>query len=488
MAELVYTDEHDDITTLRARLAGVDASPPENSVAVVVPKGNRSLSSQVAMRLLQREAESLALEVSLVSGDPTLRRIAKEEGLRVYGSTHAYQRATGQSGGRAARSRAEQNEGSDRASTLISTALVLGFLLLAAALIFVFLPVSTVRVAPRSEVISGTVTVTADPAVRAIDVAAKKIPARTVFLLVDASDVMAPREGRKIDDGRAVGIVTFTNRGAQETIVPRGTVVSTVDGVRFRTDAEVKLAPGLGQAGRVRIVAVDPGAAGNISRLRITKIETALVSRLAQAALVQNEEPTAGGGNPGSSVVTADDQDRLRTRTQDRAQKEVLAKLAEMPKGRELLVKESIEFTPLDVSFDQEIGREADLLNIRLKARVAGTIINLDDLDDVARQTWAPVPRVGFDVGPEGVKFGVPGVDKVDGQVVTMIAKPEATSYARIDIAHVQQLARWRSVPDAQAELGRAFDLAAPPTIRVAPNWSGRAYRVDVVVDTTSGG
>lgn len=479
MSKVIFADEQDDITSIRTKLEGVD----EPEVAVVVPKGNRSLVSPVALRLLRRQAEAMSLDVSLVTANPTLKRAAREEGLRVFGSPRAYQRVVDHVPGPVDHVRETTARFFGRVSALVTTVFALGIALFAVGLVYVFLPVATVTVVPQSQVIAGTVPVVVDPSGRGVDLERGRVPARVVYLLVDATDQMVPGDGRESQPGRAAGVVVFTNRSAQETIIPSGTVVSTSSGVRFRTSEEVRLAPGLGNTARVGVVAIDPGTGGNVGRLQITRVEGLLGSY----ALVTNEDPTAGGGAQAVPIVTTADRERLQARAMDRARQEAQAKLAALPAKREMLVQESIEFTPLEVSFDQEVGQQARMLNVRLKARAAGTVVSLDDVEEVARHAWRPAPPPGFTLGPNGPRMSTPAVSKVDGRVVTLAAKLEATTQAQVNVARVQQYARWRNPAEAERAIAEAFTLVRPPSVRIDPIWAERAYRVRVVVDVGAG-
>ena len=479
MPRVVFADEQDDIASLRTKLEGVG----DGSVAVVVPRENQALVSPIAIRLLQRHGEALALDISLVSSNPSLRRIASEEGLRVFGSPQAYRRTVEREASPTTHFQEALRQLFGRISSLVTTALVLGVVLFVVGLVYVLLPSAVVTVTPRTEVVGGVVPVEANPGIRTVDLEAGRVPARAVYLLVEASDQTAPGEGRAADVGRAVGIVTLTNRNSQEMVVPQGTVVSTSDGIRFRTDAEVRLAPGLGQTGRVRVVAAEPGAAGNVPRLRINRVE----GHLQYYVLVQNDEPTAGGGVHAIPQVTADDRDRLQTQVMERAREAALEELATMVRDREMLVDESVEFTPLGVAFDREIGQEARTLNVRIKARVAATIVNLDDVEQVARHKWKPTVRPGFELTPDAVQMKPPELIQVDGRVVTLAARLEATTFSHVNVARVQQFVRWRRPPEAERELLRVFDLARPPEIRIEPSWAERAYRVKVLVDLKAG-
>ena len=475
MPTLVYADAQDDTSSIRIKLEGTR----DEAVGLVVPKENRALISPISVRVIARHAEVLGMEIAVISRNGALRRAAEEEGLATYSSPEKYTKALAVRVVEPETSHIRESLGSQlrHLPRLMRAFLLLALLGFGFGLAYVLVPSATVTVAPRTEVVNGVVEVVADPGIQSVSTKDRQVPARVIYLLVEATDQSPTGEGRPAEGNRAVGMVTFTNRNASEMVVPVGSIVSTLDGVRFKTETEVKLKGGLGNTGQTQVTALFAGAGGNVDRLTIKSIE----GMLQHYVLVQNEEPTAGGGD--RAVVTTLDRDHLQEKAVERAKKEALQKLATMVQGRELLVQESFEFTPLEVSFDRAIGQEAQTLNIQMKARVAATLVNQDDVEEVTRANWKPNPRPGFQLTAEGVRILPPEVVKVDGRVVRLASKAEARTVAQVNVARVQQFARWRSSAESEAELATLFDLVRPPEVRIDPGWADRAYRVWVVVD-----
>jgi hypothetical protein len=76
--QILYISPDEDVTSIRERLA--QASTPD--VAIVIPPQTH-LRSHVAWRLLQRSAQALGKDISIVSSDPHIRAIARSVRLKV---------------------------------------------------------------------------------------------------------------------------------------------------------------------------------------------------------------------------------------------------------------------------------------------------------------------------------------------------------------------------------------------------------------------
>jgi len=91
----------------------------------------------------------------------------------------------------------------------------------------------------------------------------------------------------RIPASPAIGTVKFT--GAEESIIPAGSVVATENGVEYETDDEVVI-DDTGTA-TVRVTAVEAGTGGNVPANTITVISTPIPG----VASVTNPEPSYGG-------------------------------------------------------------------------------------------------------------------------------------------------------------------------------------------------
>src|SRR6476620_4418785 len=76
--ELVFLDADDDLSTIRSKL---EASTAEE-IYLVIPNRSPILKTPLEYRMLARIANEVSSETVLVSGDPTRRRLAGQEGFR----------------------------------------------------------------------------------------------------------------------------------------------------------------------------------------------------------------------------------------------------------------------------------------------------------------------------------------------------------------------------------------------------------------------
>ena len=89
ITQVIHLEADDDITTVRARLEKAEAP----RVLLVVPPGCQAFDSLLDLKLLQRYAESLALEVALVTKASKTRVLARQLGFSVFISARRGQKA-----------------------------------------------------------------------------------------------------------------------------------------------------------------------------------------------------------------------------------------------------------------------------------------------------------------------------------------------------------------------------------------------------------
>jgi hypothetical protein len=283
-------------------------------------------------------------------------------------------------------------------------------------------------------------------------------------------------------DGYAVGYVTFTNRTKDQVVVPAGSDVSTFSNNHFVTLEPATLDAHVGATATVRVRATSPGPADNV------KGGTVLESNfpIGWEVLVDNADDMAGGGASGQRVVTSWDKQRLVDQVTAKARSAAKAALAAQVAPGEAIVPETVAVAPISETFDHALGQTADTLSLRSQFRVSAMIDAPDQLKQLAIQMWNPRIPAGFGVRPGSVIVDPGRVVRVDASSVTYRVPIHAVIFKTIDPGQIAREVRFRDEKTAQQDLQRLFDLAAPPAVRVAPDWTGRAYRVDVIVDTSA--
>ena len=297
MQQIIYLDADDDITTVRERLNRTQAS----RVSLVVPAKSRVFQNLVNLRLLERYASQFGVEITLVTGDPATRDLARGVRIPVRGSLAGGDAALSEPGRRgqaaaagpgarrrqaahaAAAGRAILGRGGAgcparpgarrhcagraRASSLGRLAgylLLLALILLAGAGVVLALPEATIRLTPATATLSQIVAVRASTEYRSADLAKGQVPARLIQATVEDA-AQADATGKKQEPAqRAAGNVRFTNRsGAELTVLP-GTVVRTGMGTPIRFFTTVIATVPAGSFVQVPVVAEQSGSDGNV--------------------------------------------------------------------------------------------------------------------------------------------------------------------------------------------------------------------------------
>ena len=165
---------------------------------------------------------------------------------------------------------------------------------------YLLLPTATATIAPRETAIGPVaLRIIASPTATEHDPVAKTVPAVTTDVDVEATQTF-PVTGKRVEESESTGTVRFRNKDFTATnTIPRGSIVSTQSGNRFRTNRSVTVprAELVGlqifpAAANVNVTAVNPGPAGNVEP------NTILVIPRGEDPLtldVTNPDETSGG-------------------------------------------------------------------------------------------------------------------------------------------------------------------------------------------------
>ena len=133
-----------------------------------------------------------------------------------------------------------------RTPLVIALAVVALAAVVGGAAAFLYLPTATAVIAPREGTIGPeSLRIVASTTATAPDASASPpvVPAELLTIDVEASDTF-PATGQRIEEAKATGSVRFDNLDpTSSNNVPRGSVVSTGSGIRFRTDRAVRVPP-----------------------------------------------------------------------------------------------------------------------------------------------------------------------------------------------------------------------------------------------------
>ena len=271
------------------------------------------------------------------------------------------------------------------------TPLVVGLAVLALALIvggagaFLFLPTATAVITPRVATVGPTsLRIVASTTAEAPDPERLIVPARPIEIPLEANGSF-PATGTRIEEEKATGAVRFDNLDpTSSNTIPRGSVVSTGSGIRFRTDkaVTVKAAELVGLTivpshASVNVTAVDAGPEGNVQPNSITTIPRGEEPFFLK---VTNPEATSGGERTEFKRVKQEDVDAATAALTQQLEAKFEDRLddPDLPGDDATVFPETKALgTPtFDVEPASLVGQEVE--SFELRATSSGTVIAVD--------------------------------------------------------------------------------------------------------------
>jgi len=377
------------------------------------------------------------------------------------------------------------------------TGLLAGVLVLGLAVVvggvaaFLFLPSATAVVTPREETVGPvSLRITASTAIDAPDIETGQVPAEIVPVPVSASDTFEAT-GVRVAETKAKGEVQFQNFDpTASNTVAKGSIVSTRNGVQFRTNSSVTVPAAelvgvtiFPAAKSVKVTAVDPGEDGNVAANTIDEVprgENRVFLR------VTNPEPTAGGTREEFPRVTQEDVDAAMSSLEASLQAAFAERVADpalVPGDATVFPETAVmdEATP-SVAIDKLIGQEVETFELGLSATGTVTSVNAAPVRDIAEA------RLASSVAPgRQLIEGSSRIDEspavVQGNTITFPVVATARQIPLLDPEQIKAAIIGKPVAEAQTIL----DGFGEASLDVWPDWVGTiptlASRVTVTVD-----
>lgn len=515
---ILYLDVDDEITSAAARIRAAEAV----RIALVVPPGSRIATSRINFRLLAREAVERNRRLAIVAPDAASRALAASAGLPVFASVTEFEESLGRPEDRPqtqglepvipatpsaaapsppAPAPEEVRPRSAAASLPIvggrergarrwpvgGIAAIVALVVLAAIVGSFVLPSASIVVTPRVEPIGPLqVTVRADPAASSVDVGAGVIPAQKLSFDLAATDTFQAT-GKRVVDSAATGSVTFDSINTVGPVpVPKGTHLSTLNGVVFATTAYT-VVPAAAVAGNtirhgfatVGVQAAKPGPDGNVDSGAITQVPDFL--RVQQVS-ASNGAATTGGDHQEFPRIARKDVDgaiaSLTTKLNDEL-KANLADSAKVPAGLTAFPGTAVLGTPTpSVDPATLVAQEVASFQLGLTATATVTAVDQGPLRQVAEAHLRSAVAADHDLVAGSISVTV-GTPTVSGEAVTFPVTASGRQVARIDAAALRRRVAGTSIAEARNLLSTYGDV----TIDVWPAFVGSIPTLDFRLD-----
>ncbi len=377
--------------------------------------------------------------------------------------------------------------------SLARTPILIGLAVLALAVLvggvgaYLLLPSATVVITPRQAAIGPIeVRVAADPSATAPDPATKTVPAQTLTVDAQASGSF-PVTGKRVEEKAARGAVRFRNKDFTSTnTIPRGSIVSTQGGTRFRTDRAVTVPRAqlvnlqiFPATASVNVTAVEGGPDGNVEPNTITVIPRGEDPLTLD---VTNPDATKGGKRDEFPRVVQADIDAATKAVQDQLRQDFDAKVADpaLASGGSTVFAGTATLGAITFSVDPKtlLGKEVATFDLGVSA--SGTVLAVDEsaVTEVAGAEIADHVDPGYRLVDGSSKVTPSPGEVADGQISFPVAIT-AMQMLIVDPATVEGEIRGKSLADARTVLAR-YGRA---DLQVWPDWVGSIPTLDMRVD-----
>jgi hypothetical protein len=478
--QVIHLDPHDDVISVHDKLAWAKST----RILLVYPRRSRILTRSLDLRLIQRQAAALGVQLAIVASLQEIQDAARELGIPVYRSPADAQRRSwpGVShpslphfrfvGSELREMRKSLSPQEPRWRRLVGVRLAFFALAVLAVLVLLalFLPSATVRVVPATRTQTLAIPASAGPAVTTVSLSGS-LPARRAYASVEGSKTSTVTGSLTIPDAAAAGMVRFRNLTTGVIGIPAGTIVRTQGDVpvRFATTNDAVVAAGVGKTMDVPVQAVRAGASGNLPADVLVAIEGDLGPSLA----VTNPSPTSGGADTAAPVQTEADRTGLQAALEAellvRCEQSLRASLAE----GDLLFPDTLKVGQvLAATFFPAEDQTGDTLSLTLKIQCQGEYAAAADIQTLAGLALDANLPDGYIPASSGLTAppAVPPVTDAQGVSHWEIQAVRGLQ-ARLDPLAVVNLIAGRKPVEAARRLQSVLALAAPPAIRVTPKW-----------------
>ncbi len=496
--QVVYVTGETTLTGLEAEIRQASA----RHVLFVMPARTPLLTERLDLARLRQLARELNVRLGLVSLNPSVMLAARHLDVPVYPSIWLGERrlerprpwwrpAPPRRPGRAtAMDEAERRSMHRRLTPLpawrawLNRYMVIVFFFITLAILaiagFYVAPHARLTLKPYLETLRVTRQIVADPQIDAVNFGGATVPGRILVVLDKWQASLATSGTIRLPNAPARGLVVFANQIPQKLTIPAGTRISTSTGDRlvYQTVAAVEAPATIGGQVEAEVVALTPGAKGNVEIGRINRIEGPLAAQLN----VRNLKPITGGTTRPAPTATQGDYERLRNHVLETLRTRAITEMTADLDESEFLAEDSVRVVLIYYeNYSHSPGQETNTLTMEMRVALHGTAVPRDAALSLIYDELKVNVRKGFILLPDSIRPKLGNVVGVDSQGrVSLILEAEATLVADLPVRQVIAAIRGQDIGVAASYLGHNLLLREPPTVQVWPAWFGRMPYIPV--------
>ena len=212
--------------------------------------------------------------------------------------------------------------------------------------------------------------------------------------------------GSKLIGDPAEGEITIYNGTSGTKTFEKGTAISSPTGIEFELKDDVQVASQSSAAdppgtAKVSIIAVKIGVEGNLA----ANTEFLISNYTKTDYVAKNESSFTGGVSREIQAVSEEDKDDLLSLLKEELKGQVLQRLKEEAGEKEEIVEESIEEEVSSVSFDKNVGDEAEALGLSLEITAKALVYVEDDMRELVEEEMTSLIPENYEYLKENTNF-----------------------------------------------------------------------------------
>lgn len=354
---------------------------------------------------------------------------------------------------------------------------ILGVLALLAAA-YVFLLKADVKIFVEPKILENDTQVTADPNIKSVNEAEKKIPGQVVETEISGSG-NGVASGKKQVGEEAKGTIVIRNKTDEAITLSKG-VKLTSNSLNFNLDTSVTIASRSADDGTWgkapgTVTASAIGADSNLP----SGSDLTTSGYSAEKLIAKAEGNFSGGTSKDVTVVSDSDQQKLLAQVASDLRKQAQQKLQEKLTDKKIL-EEALSETVVKKSFNKNIGDQATNFTLNLITRYKGTAFDDKDLRTiVSKLVSTDVPAdFSLDLNDTETSADVSKLEK-DGRVI-FLARFKAKLIPKINTNNIKNQIRGKSADGAIVVI-KGMENVLGAEIKLTPAMPGPLKRLPLL-------
>jgi hypothetical protein len=385
---IIQLEQHDDLISVRDKMSW--AKSPR--ILLVWPSRRKVNIRPLDLVLLKRHASALGSQLGIVSKSGEIRRSASDSEIPVFKTPAEAQKeiwkiepilrteVRKRIDPSDLRDMKEELKTSEPAGVKSPSARIWIFSAgVLAVLVFfiILLPSATIQITPITQPQNITIPIVVDPSATDVNISGI-VPAYPISTTVEGKDELPATGKMTVPEGRASGVVRFTNLTQTKVLIPEGTIINIISdpSIRFSVTQAGEVPEGVGESIDIPVRALLEGYAGNLPADSLKLIEGSLGLYLS----VTNPDPTTGGMDAEKTSPTDADRHKLYKQAEELLSVQAMAEIeAQVPPGG-FLIADSLHAEKESIDFDPPLGEPGANLSLDLIQTYQAYYISAEDL------------------------------------------------------------------------------------------------------------